>query len=72
MRILGFSPDGIAECSITLDYGTPILCTQVNDSLFVVEWDPKLYSSGSHTIRVRMIDGLGREREVERHLHNNV
>lgn len=62
--MLGFSPDGIANCTIALDHGAPINCTRVNDNLFVVKWDPTVYKSGSHVVTARMTDGVGREKEV--------
>lgn len=64
IRLLGFSPDGIVNCTVSLNNGAPILCTRVNDNLFVVKWDPSVYKSGSHVIKARMVDGLGRENEV--------
>lgn len=64
IRILAFSPDGITNCSVSINYQPVIYCTKASDNLFVVKWDPNLYKTGSHVITVRVIDGVGRDAEV--------
>lgn len=64
IRILAFSPDGIANCSVSINYQAAMQCVKAADNLYVVKWDPNEYKSGSHFISVRIIDGLGRDAEV--------
>lgn len=64
IRVLGFSPDGIANCTVSINYEASVDCVKMNDNLFVVKWNPKLYQKGVHTIAVHMIDGVGRETKV--------
>lgn len=40
-------------------------CKKVNDQLFVVKWNPYLYSSGVHILEVNVIDDDGKQRLVK-------
>lgn len=61
---MAFSPDGIANCSVSINYQAAIQCVKAADNLYVAKWDPNVYKSGAHYITVRVIDGLGRDAEV--------
>lgn len=54
IRILAFSPAPIEIVQLTLDNGDFWeTCDNVDGPLYVTKWDPKLYSTGLHTLRVR-------------------
>lgn len=64
IRILAFSPAKIKSCVIRIDDGFKQDCTRLNDSLFVVPWNPQNYKDGLHYITVIVVDGLNRENQV--------
>ncbi|XP_031628845.1 transmembrane protein 62-like [Contarinia nasturtii] len=64
IRIMAFSPSGIKNCQIIIDNEFGKSCKQVNDNLFVVEWDPLRYQDGLHYISAIVVDNDDREQRV--------
>lgn len=65
IRILAFSPSGIRSCSVKIGSEFKENCKQVkNSNLFVVQWNPKRFEDGLHSINVTVVDNDGRENEV--------
>lgn len=65
IRLLAFSPVGIADCSVKIDESFEKQCEQVTENLFVVEWNPKLYKDGVHHVIVTVADKLNRQKRVK-------
>ncbi|XP_076013792.1 transmembrane protein 62 [Genypterus blacodes] len=67
IRILAFSEAFITAVHVTID-GEPLgKCHSVGGPLYAVLWDPSLYLTGLHTIRVKVEDSAGRSSVREQH-----
>lgn len=68
IRIIAFSTAPINNCSIRIDVQEWKSCVKANDNLFVVKWNPHLYSSGVHNLEVNIVDDNGKQRLVKRRI----
>ncbi|CAH3189894.1 unnamed protein product [Porites lobata] len=61
IRFLAFSPSPIESTFVEID-GSPLElpATQVQGPLFACQWDPDKYSSGIHSMTVKVQDSAGR------------
>lgn len=64
IRILAFSPSGIKRCWVNIDNTFASICKQINENLFVIEWDPKRYKDGLHYITANVVDNDDQENRV--------
>uniref|UniRef100_A0A673CQD5 Transmembrane protein 62 n=1 Tax=Sphaeramia orbicularis TaxID=375764 RepID=A0A673CQD5_9TELE len=74
IRILAFSESPITAVHVSID-GDPVgRGHSAGGPLFVLLWDPSLYLTGLHTIRVKVEDSAGRSTVREQHftLENNL
>lgn len=69
IRILAFSESPITAVHVSID-GEPVGRGQsAGGPLFVLAWDPSLYLTGLHTIRVKVEDSAGRSTVREQHFN---
>lgn len=67
IRILAFSEAAITAVHVSVD-GEPLgECHPAGGPLYVLLWDPSLYLTGLHTIRVKVEDAAGRSSVREQH-----
>ncbi|CAJ1074457.1 transmembrane protein 62 isoform X1 [Xyrichtys novacula] len=67
IRILAFSEAAITAVHVSID-GEPLgKCLPAGGPLYVLLWDPSLYLTGLHTIRVKVEDAAGRSSVREQH-----
>ncbi|XP_062252726.1 transmembrane protein 62 isoform X1 [Platichthys flesus] len=67
IRILAFSEASITAVHVSVD-GEPLgKGSSAGGPLYVLLWDPSLYLTGLHTIRVKVEDSAGRTTEREQH-----
>lgn len=67
IRILAFSESPITEVHVSID-GEPVgRGHSAGGPLYVLLWDPSLYLTGLHTVRVKVEDSVGRTAVKEQH-----
>uniref|UniRef100_A0A8B9L3W6 Transmembrane protein 62 n=1 Tax=Astyanax mexicanus TaxID=7994 RepID=A0A8B9L3W6_ASTMX len=67
IRMLVFSAAPITAVYVSVDGDALGKAVSVGGPLFVVPWDPSLYSTGLHTIKVKVEDSAGRSKVQEQH-----
>lgn len=61
-RVLAFSLTNISSVKVRINSGKWLDLYQVKGPLYVVKWNPKIYSIGMHTIELYVRDEHGREK----------
>ncbi|KAL7873337.1 hypothetical protein AOLI_G00124080 [Acnodon oligacanthus] len=67
IRMLVFSAAPITAVYVSVDGQTLGKALSVGGPLYVLPWDPSLYTTGLHTIRVKVEDSAGRSKVREQH-----
>ncbi|PSN33115.1 hypothetical protein C0J52_15540 [Blattella germanica] len=62
IRVLGFSLSPIESVAVKLDNGVWQQCSHVRGPLYVLPWDPHLFTTGVHEVHVLIKDEAGREK----------
>ncbi|XP_036450088.1 transmembrane protein 62 [Colossoma macropomum] len=67
IRMLVFSAAPVTAVYVSMDGETLGKAVSVGGPLYVLPWDPSLYTTGLHTIRVKVEDSAGRSKVREQH-----
>uniref|UniRef100_A0A9J8B2H9 Transmembrane protein 62 n=2 Tax=Cyprinus carpio TaxID=7962 RepID=A0A9J8B2H9_CYPCA len=65
IRLLAFSESPIAAVHVSVDGVSLGKAFSAGGPLYVLQWDPMLYATGLHTIRVKVEDSAGRSKVRE-------
>lgn len=64
IRVLAFSSSPITSVTVKIDGANVGQAAHVSGPIFVLKWNPKNYSNGTHTIEVSVQDAAGRSKSV--------
>uniref|UniRef100_A0A671LSP4 Transmembrane protein 62-like n=1 Tax=Sinocyclocheilus anshuiensis TaxID=1608454 RepID=A0A671LSP4_9TELE len=65
IRLLAFSESSITAVRVSVDGASLGKAFSAGGPLYVLQWDPTLYATGLHTIRVKVEDSAGRSKVRE-------
>lgn len=60
MRVIAFSDSNITKVEVAIDNESPIEMLHVEGPLYVLPWNPNLYSNGLHKARISVVDAEGK------------
>ncbi|XP_041534835.1 transmembrane protein 62 isoform X1 [Microtus oregoni] len=64
IRVLAFSSSPITSVAVKIDGANVGQAAHVSGPIFILKWNPKNYSNGTHTIEVSVQDSAGRSKSV--------
>lgn len=65
VRILVFSDVDVIEVKLSFDKDNWKICNRKEGPLYVCEWHPHLYKTGLHTMFVKAVDSVGKEKSIQ-------